>query len=372
MRQLQKTWYMVVTALVVVALSGCDMMTEDYDDCPMGLYLSFKYDYNLERSDIFKGNVGSVTVYAYNTSDNLVRTYDVSASELTLPFVGSEYWTLHINDLPEGQYRFTVLAQQAPYSQTSSSNRAHFVRQNVASGDHRESLAVTLDRTAVADGTYYTIDNHALPLDTLWHGIENNYIEVFAEKPTYDTISLVRDTKQIHIALREIDDPTTMDIADYGMTITDHNSVILYNNDLDESDYVVYTPYTTWNTDDLTTTTDSEGRPLDGVGHIGHADFMTSRLIYHDSSTRAGSIEDDGILSITNLKTGVEVVALNLPATLSQLRSSDELHRYSEQEFLDRGYDYSITIFLRGGKLSYIMIEIDILGWSKRIQFEDL
>ncbi len=368
MKKLLTNWYIALVVLTLGVLTGCDMMTEDYDDCPMGLYLSFKYDYNLERSDIFKGNVGSVTVYAYDTSDNLVRTYDVKASELSLPFVGSEYWTLHINDLPEGNYRFTVLAQQAPYSETSSSSRAHFARKNVSSGDSRTSLEVDLDR--VASGDYYLIDNHGLPLDTLWHGIENNYVEVYAEKPTYDTISLVRDTKQIHVAIREIDDPTTMDIANFGMTISDHNSVILYDNSLNESDLVVYTPYVSWNTDDLTTTTDSEGHELDGVGHIGHADFMTSRLIYHDG-TRADGIEDDGILSITNLKTGVEVVEFNLPAVLSQLRSYSE-YRYDEQEFLDRSYDYTITVFLRDGHLSYITIAIDVLGWSKRIQYEDL
>ncbi len=335
----------VFVALAVGMLSSCDLMTQDYDDCPIGLYVSFKYDYNLERSDMFKGNVGSVTLYVYDRDDNLVATYDKSIDELSLPFVGSEYWTMQITDLPEGSYRFIALAQQAPYSQTSSSSRAHFVRSGVSNNDRRESLTVKLDREASGDGTYYNIENHNLPLDTLWHGMENNYIDVYNEKPSYDTISLVRDTKQIHVAMREIDDPTTMDINNYGMTITDRNSIILYNNDLDESDYVVYTPYETWNTDDRTDPTDAEGRPLEGVGHIGHADFMTSRLLYHSD---AG---DDGVLSITNLETNVEVVALNLPDILARLRNSDDLHRYSEQELLDRGYDYSITIFLREGKL---------------------
>ncbi len=358
----------MVFSLMVVC--SCDMMTEDYDDCPTGLYLSFKYDYNLERADLFKAHVGSVTVYAYNTADVLVATYDKRIEELSLPFVGSEYWTMHITDLPEGSYKFTVLAQQAPYAETSTSSRAHFVRQGVSSGDRQESLTVKLDKELSSDGTYYRIDNHDLPLDTLWHGIETSYIEVYNEKPTYDTISLVRDTKNIHLSIRELDDPTTMDISNYGVTISDHNSVILWDNSLDETDLVVYTPYATWNTDDITNAVDAEGHQLDEVGHIGHADLMTSRLIYH-SSTRADA-SDDGVLSVTNLNTGVEVAAFNLPSVLAQLRNSDDLHRYSEQEFLDRGYDYTITIFLRGDKLAYITIEIDILGWSKRIQFEEL
>ncbi len=370
---LKKTGAWTLTAvLCLTALCGCDMMSESYDDCPTGLYLAMKYDYNLERADLLKGHIGSVTVYVYSPDDELVATYDQRVEELTLPFVGSEYWTLHITDLPEGSYKFTVLAQQAPYSETMASNRAHFERQNVSSGDAQESLVVKLDKQLSPDGTYYRVENHDLPLDTLWHGIETDLIEVWNEKPTYDTISLVRDTKNIHIALRELDDPTTMDINNFGMTISDHNSVILWDNELDESDLVVYTPYATWNTDDITDAVDSEGNPLGEPGHIGHADLMTSRLIYHSGTRADGSAADDGVLSVTNLETGEEVAAFNLPSVLAQLRNSDDLHRYQEQEFLDRGYDYTITIFLRGGKLSYITIEIDILGWSKRIQYEEL
>ncbi len=373
MRHILAKWHIALVTLAAVGtLCSCDMMSESYDDCPTGLYLALKYDYNLERADLLKGHVGSVTVYVYNPEDELVATYDKSIDELSLPFTGSEYWTLHITDLPEGSYKFTVLAQQAPYSQTMASNRAHFERQNVSSGDAQESLVVKLDKQLSSDGTYYRIDNHDLPLDTLWHGMETNFIEVFTEKPTYDTISLTRDTKNIHIALRELDDPTTMDIDNFGITISDHNSVILWDNSLDESDLVVYTPYATWNTDDLTDAVDAEGNPLDEVGHTGHADLMTSRLIYHSGTRADGGVADDGVLSITNLETGYEVAALNLPSVLAQLRNSDDLHRYAEQEFLDRGYDYTLTIFLRGGKLSYITIAIDILGWSKRIQYEEL
>ncbi len=352
----------LAAVLCLSALSGCDMMTQSYEDCPTGLYIALKYDYNLERTDLLKGHVGSVTVYVYNSLNQLVATYDKSIEELTLPFIGSEYRTLRITDLPEGSYKFTVLAQQAPYSETMGSRRAHFERRNVARGDRQDYLMVTLDKQLSTDGTYYRVNNQGLPLDTLWHGVETNLIEVIDKTPTHDTISLVRDTKNIHVSLRELDDPTTMDIDNYGITITERNSVILWDNSLLERDYVVYTPYETWNTEDRT----DEATRADGVGRIGHADLMTSRILYHDNPA------DDGILSITNLQTGVEVAAIDLPSVLAQLRNSDDLHRYDEQEFLDRGYDYTLTFFLKGDKLSYITIAIDILSWSRRIQYEDL
>ena len=88
--------------------------------------------------------------------------------------------------------------------------------------------------------------------------------------------------------------------------------------------------------------------------------------MFHDDA------EKDGRLYIVNNKTGRKVVDFNLPDVLSRLRTSDELHAYSEQEFLDRGYDYQITVFLRGGDLQYINISISVLGWTKHIQFNEL
>lgn len=97
---------------------------------------------------------------------------------------------------------------------------------------------------------------------------------------------------------------------------------------------------------------------------MAHADFMTSRLLYHDKAA------DDAVLSITNKKTGREVVRVNLPDILSRLRSAAEIYRYTPQEFLDRGYDYQLTFFLKGDTWEYANVEISVLSWAKRIQYE--
>ena len=97
---------------------------------------------------------------------------------------------------------------------------------------------------------------------------------------------------------------------------------------------------------------------------MAHADFMTSRLVYHADA------EKDAILSITHKQSGKEVIRVNLPDLLSRLRSAAEVYRYSPQEFLDRGYDYRLAFFLRGDKWEYVNVEISALSWAKRIQYE--
>lgn len=271
---------------------------------------------------------------------------------------------MHMN-LDPGKYKFIVLAGQDSYAEQMESGRARFVRSDLTAGDDMTAMNIKLDTTPQGNNVLL-VDNHGLPLDTLWHGMEVEPVEVFAEKPTYHTISLMRDTKKINVTLRELDDPTQMDIAKYDMTITDRNSHILWDNSLDETNTVIYTPHATWNTDDRTPATDANGDQLEGVGKIAHADFMTSRILYHDDA------KDDGILSIVNKNTNMEVVRVNLPDLLSRLRTSEEIYRYSAQEFLDRGYDYQLDFFLKGDRLAYVNISISVLGWSKRVQFEEL
>ena len=356
------TW-LCFAALSASVFTSCEMMKEDRDDCPVGLYLNFEYNYNLERADMFNDHVGSVDVYVFDEEGKYVTCQSETNVGDYRPLTDPAY-LMHMNLIP-GRYKFIVLAGQNAYADQLASGRARFVRSELNAGDDMTALNIKLDTQA--DGNnMLLVDNHGLPLDTLWHGMETGGFEVSATRPTYGTISLVRDTKKINVTLRELDNPAEMDIANYDLRITDRNSHILWDNSLDESDAVVYTPHATWNTTDRTDAPSADGTATEAPGRIGHADFMTSRIIFHDDPA------DDGRLTVTNRLTGVEVATINLPDVLSRLRTSEDIHRYSEQEFLDRGYDYQIDIFLRGDRLAYINISISVLGWSKRVQYEEL
>ena len=354
--------------LAATAFTSCDMMEEDLSDCPYGLYVNFKYDYNLQRADMFNDHVGSVTVYVFDEQGKLVKTQEESNAGGAAPLKDKNYM-MHIDDLAPGRYRFIALAGQRPYADMMADSRARFVRTDMAPGDGMTQLGVQLDRQQRGATGVYDIVNNGLPLDTLWHGMLSEPVQVYpyeSNRASYATVDLVRDTKKINVTLYQTNDPREMDIANYDMTITDRNSTLLWDNAVDESTgTVVYTPHAVWNTT-FDNPMNQNGDLLDGKGVIGHADFMTSRLIFHDDNT------ENGILSIVNKTTGVEVAAIDLPYYLSQLRTSEDRYRYTEQEFLDRGYDYDIALYLVGDKLNYIQISINVLGWSKRIQFEEL
>ena len=359
------------------AFTSCDMMEEDLSDCPTGLYLTFKYDYNLQRADMFNDHVGSVTVYVFDEQGKLVKTQEESNVGGVAPLANPGY-AMHITDLEPGKYQFLALAGQKPYGDMLETNRAKFIRTDMPKGCDMKQLGIQLERTQTAADTY-DIVNNSQPLDTLWHGMLTTPVEVYSHesnKASYATIPLVRDTKKINVTLYQTEDPREMSIANYDMTITDRNSTLLWDNAVDESTgTVVYTPHAVWNTT-YENPTDENGDLLDGKGVIGHADFMTSRLVYHTTTNGKGDEVPDAsqnaILSIVNKTTGIEVGAFDLPYYLSQLRTSEDRYRYTEQEFLDRGYDFDLDIFLVGDKLDYIEIKINVLGWEKRISLVEL
>ncbi|MBU3854903.1 MAG: FimB/Mfa2 family fimbrial subunit, partial [Candidatus Paraprevotella stercoravium] len=66
-------WFCAVVWTVSV-FTSCSLMKDDRDDCPMGLYLKFKYDYNLERADMFKDHVGAVDVFVFDENGKYVTT----------------------------------------------------------------------------------------------------------------------------------------------------------------------------------------------------------------------------------------------------------------------------------------------------------
>ena len=104
---IQKGFVAVVAAL---ALSSCDMMTEDLSDCPTGLYVNFVYDYNIQRADMFKDHVGGLTLYVYDESDRLVASKTMGEGQL------SKYGSyIHFSEeelAPDHSYRLMAVAFQ--------------------------------------------------------------------------------------------------------------------------------------------------------------------------------------------------------------------------------------------------------------------
>lgn len=349
-------------ALVSLALfSSCEMMKEDVDETYCGLFVNFKYDYNLQRADMFKDHVGGVTLYVFDSDGRFIRTYennDIPRMGMLL-LDGSYGYCMHITDLPDGNYRFIALANQKPYAQTLTTSGAKYRRSNLAVGESNEKLTVTLDRTAPADGTNPMVSN-AAPMDTLWHGMSGS--EPVAVKNvgySVTTIPMVRDTKMLTVSLHNLDADKRLSITteDFDYFIVDKNGKLAYNNSLLPDDDLVYTPFHKWDTQ----STDEAGAVIDKTAH---ACLTFNRLIWHESP------DENALLIIRNNKTGKEVAAINLTDFLAQGRNAYDTYAYSRQEYLDRAYDFYLDFFIKNGEWHYaeVRLSLNVLSWAKRIE----
>ena len=205
--------------LLVSMLSACDYIQDDLQPCPTGLELAFRYDYNLQRADQFNDHVRSVTAYLFDEEGYFVAAQTESGTPL------SERTYRMKLDVDPGRYQCVVVAGQKPVKEMAAGPRAKQIVHEPEVGDSLSALSVTLERDAQG-----LVTHHGLPLDTLWHGMRLTPIEVKAGQITVDTLSLMRNTKQINVILRDLDEPENMEVANYDFRIDDHNACLNWDN----------------------------------------------------------------------------------------------------------------------------------------------
>ncbi len=346
-------------ALVSLAmLSSCGMMKEDEDLTNCGLFVTFKYDYNLQRSDMFGDHVGGVTLYVFDSNGRFVRSYEDNNIPAMGHMLDGEYvHAMQILDLPDGNYRLIALANQKSYDETLTTPGAKYRRTTLAAGDDNTNLKVTLDREDPVGGANPMVSNVA-PLDTLWHGMTGaEPIQVRNNGKSVAHISMVRDTKMLTVSLHNLDEGkrADMDTDDFEYFIVDHNGRLAYNNDLLADDDLVYTPFHKWNT----YATNTAGVVTEATAHAG---ITFNRLIW------SANPDENATLIIRNKETGDEVAAINLTDALAQGRNAYDTYAYSRQEYLDRSYDYYLDFFIKNDVWQYAEVRINVLSWAHRIQ----
>lgn len=364
---------LLTPVLAAFALSACSWMEEDMSKCPDGLDVYFKYDYNLQRADMFADHVGAVTVYVFDEQNRFVMQRSAANSAGASPLKSRDF-AIHFggDELAPGKYSLLALAGQKDYDAMLATPGAKFRRTELKPGDDISKLTVRLDRGQASADNTAPVEHEDMPLDTLWHGLNVRTAEITPDgtvggvyASVKDTISLTRDTKQLNITLRQSENEGEMLADNYDVRIIDRNGLLAHDNTPDAADSrLCYTPYAQWQTD---AADDALSSAPGAVGlQAAHYELFTSRIMKHEDAA------DDARLVITNRTNGETVVDINLPYYLTADRDRFSIYRYTAQEFLDREYKYNMNFFLVGGRWQYMIFSIGILDWGVRIQNVDL
>lgn len=385
-----------VTAMLVAAMAqSCAMMTEDLEPCVeytedarTAVCVQFKYDYNIQRADMFNDHVGAVRLFVIDDATNTVVRDTIVCNRDYSNALRQHDFAITFTDLTQGQaYRFAAMALQRPYDETLQHAEDKFVGTFPNKTQSITNLKVNLTHSETPDTLgRYAVTAPSCGLDTLWMGrtthqfivpqrtsekeitcdttVAADGAKTVARHITYiarDTVSLMRDTKYLAVSLHNLDAPTAIDHQDFRVEITYDNARLDWDNSIIPTVPLLYTPHAQWTAEAL----DYENNVTDRTAHY---DLSFSRLMYHTSADTGKNAR----LRILRNSDNHVVADINLPSHLAMGRKAYEQHNYSEQEYLDREYNYDLHFFIRGDQWLYASLRINVLAWAIRIDNQTL
>lgn len=313
-----------------MATTSCNDGLGTFDgegDC--GVYISFKYDYNIKFANAFANEVNSVALYVFDEEDTLIDQLTTTDKEA----LSDDEFEM-VLQLDPGEYR--LLAWGGLMNEESFDLLA-----NAEIGKTKlQELQVRMHRDHNASGDA-VVEKDLLPL---YHG--SMEIVVDDVEGTYKhTMSLMKDTNVVRILLNELSGHEA-DADDFIFEIEDSNGLYDWDNTLLDDEQITYKA---WYKESVSTDTETMSRTQESVG--GALAELTIGRIRADRSP---------ILRIRSSETGEDIVRLPLAEYALMVKGQYNLGM-SSQEYLDRVDEYNMTLFLNEGE--WVSTSILIHSW---------
>lgn len=313
-----------------MATTSCNDGLGTFDgegDC--GVYISFKYDYNIKFANAFANEVNSIALYVFDEEDTLIDQLTTTDKEA----LSDDEFEM-VLQLDPGEYR--LLAWGGLMNEESFDLLA-----NAEIGKTKlQELQVRMHRDHNASGDA-VVEKDLLPL---YHG--SMEIVVDDVEGTYKhTMSLMKDTNVVRILLNELSGHEA-DADDFIFEIEDSNGLYDWDNTLLEDEQITYKA---WYKESVSTETETMSRAQESVG--GALAELTIGRIRADRSP---------ILRIRSSETGEDIVRLPLAEYALMVKGQYNLGM-SSQEYLDRVDEYNMTLFLNEGE--WVSTSILIHSW---------
>lgn len=292
-------------------------------DC--GVYISFKYDYNLKDANAFAKEVNSVALYVFDENDTLIEQITTTDKEA----LSDDEFEM-VLQLDPGKYQLLAWGGLMNEESFDLLADAEIGKTKI------QELQVKMHRDHNENGDA-VVEKDLLPL---YHG--SMEIDVNDVDGSYrHTMSLMKDTNVVRIMLHEMSGQE-IDADHFIFEIKDNNGLYNWDNTLLDDEEITYLPWSQ---------------------ETGRADVEESRAVTSISVAIAEltigrmSAEKSPILYIKNRETGEDIVRIPL-ADYALLIKGKYNQKMSNQEYLDRQDEYSMTFFLDEGVWldAYILI----------------
>lgn len=315
--------------LVCLTMVACDGAIYDYEgDCSITYRVKFRYDWNMKFADAFAHEVETVTLYVLNEQGDIVWQRTESGEALA----------------QEG-YAMTVAVEPGTYDLLAWCGTADKGSFSIPDAADREGLTCTLLREHAADDSAF-VEND---LDRLFHGYLAQQTFADTEGVYTITMPLVKDTNNVRVVLQHMSGEA-IDYDDFAFAITDDNGSMDWDNTLLDDERITYRA---WHvdagqaefeydpdTDSVDSATSAAASRAESVFSAAVAELTVPRLMM--------SHKNDARLVITNTRTGKTVVSIRLIDALLLVKGYYN-RPMSDQEYLDRQDEYSLTFFIDEG-----------------------
>lgn len=304
-------------SLLTLLLSSCDMFHDSMEDC--GLYLSFKYDRNMKKTDLFAEEVNRVDVFFFDKSGILQEHIYAEGSILA-----NQGYRMNLSGLKREDYQVVTWA--------GLGSDYELLYQKGVTKLEDFSLKL-LSEEALENGTHSKL--HA----DLWHG------SITIESSYWDNrtlpVDLVKDTNHFHISLQNNEVTLSQELLkDYTFQIITGNGEYDYKNIPLTDQKLIYEPHNY--------TTDK---------NVGIVDIKTMRIL-----------EDKSARLLVRTSDGKIVADIDLIYYIKEGSFKGEGDGMTFSEYLDRQDHFYIHLNIQG----YMAVSITINGWTIWLQGTDI
>ena len=304
--------------LLLLVLFSCTSIDETLSECQ--LYVSFRYDYNMEFTDAFATQVNRVDVFVFDKDGTFIMKKSEQGKTL-----GSGSYRMQLQ-LPIGEYRIATWAGMSD---------AFEMPEPVAGKSTLEDLTVKMKREESLI--------HNKVLEPLWYG-EIQTVNFTGKQEQTETVRLIKVTNKFRFILQKSGPGEELDMNDCLFEIRADNGYYDWNNDLLDDDMISSQPY--------------HLEKVEDVGIV--AEMNTMRLLEHKKV----------YLTLTRKSDSKELMKVDLIPYL--LLTKMEGHNIPAQEYLDRQSEYAIVFFYNPELLNFLSTKIMINGWTIWLKGEDL
>ena len=306
--------------VAMAAVSSCDngLIFEGEGDCGIYYRIRFKYDYNIKYADAFANEVNSIALYIFDENDILVNEITTTDKQA----LSSGTFEIPL-ELEPGKY--TLLAWGGLMNEESFDMLA----ETTVGVTKLQELQVKMHRQHNANGEANVSDD-LLPL---FHGTMP--LEVSDIPGTYnETMSLTKNTNVVRILLHEMSGHN-VDADKFIFEIHDSNGLYDWDNTLLEDEMITYSP---WRQSTGSAEMEDYTRAITTV-NVALAELTIGRMMAGESP----------VLHIKNRETGEDVFRIPV-ADYALLVKGHYRENMSDQEYLDRQDEYTMTFFLDEGE----------------------